>query len=155
MTPARLSDVDVGAEVELARVDAVAAAVARQEHQLLAVEGPEQQLVRGLPEGRLDSPPLGILEPGDVVDAAAADHADDRRGSSLGQFGHPVAAVSLFPRGVTKPAPARRHDGRIARACQEVRCTEAVSGSGGRFGGAVRGGGSGGRFGMAAQPGYW
>jgi hypothetical protein len=78
-----LERIDVGAEVEPAGVDPVAAAVARQEHQLLAVEGPEQQLVGGFPEGGLDPPPFGILEAGDIVDAAAADHAEDRRGSRL------------------------------------------------------------------------
>src|SRR3546814_15014295 len=61
----------------------VAAAVARQEHQPLAVQLAAQQRIGGRAEGRLDAAPLGVAEALDLVDAAAADNADDRRRSRL------------------------------------------------------------------------
>ena len=55
------------------------AAVARQEHQAHPGQGSEEQLVGGLSEGRLDALPACVLETFEVVDAAAAQHADDGR----------------------------------------------------------------------------
>src|SRR3546814_550235 len=69
----------------------VAAAVARQEHQPLAVQLAAQQRIGGRAEGRLDAAPLGVAEALDLVDAAAADNADDRRRSRLGHGRSPWA----------------------------------------------------------------
>jgi len=57
---------------------AVAAAVARHEHDLQAVEHTEQELVGRLAERRSHPPPLGLFEAGDLVDAAAAQDTQHR-----------------------------------------------------------------------------
>ena len=61
----------------------VAAAVPRQEHQPLRPEPAEQQLVGRLAERRFDGAPLRLCQAVDLIDAAAADHADHRLASSL------------------------------------------------------------------------
>ncbi len=71
-----LEHIDVGAEVDRGRRDLVAAAVARQEGQLHAVQFAEQQLVGRCAEWRFDLLPAFVGQPLDVVYAAAADDAD-------------------------------------------------------------------------------
>ena len=66
----------LGALVDLAGRNAMAAAVARQEGDSDAVEAPEEQFVRGLPPGRLDRDPLRLLQRVDLVQAGAADDPD-------------------------------------------------------------------------------
>src|SRR3546814_2163563 len=78
-----LQGVDVGTGVQRRGRQLVAAAGARQEHQPLAVQLAAQQRIGGRAEGRLDAVPLGVAEALDLVDAAAADNADDRRRSRL------------------------------------------------------------------------
>jgi len=77
--PDALEGVDVGPEIQRRRRHAVAAAVARQEHQLLAVELAEHQIVGRLAERRQHALPAHVGQPVDGVDAAAADDADERR----------------------------------------------------------------------------
>ena len=55
----------------------MAAAVARQEDDLGAVQATEQHLVGGLAEGALHRLPAPLLQSLNVVDTAAADHPDD------------------------------------------------------------------------------
>ncbi len=73
-----LHGVDVGPEVQAAGRDAVTAPVTRQEDQFLAVQFAEQKLVGGGAEGTFDPAPLLVFQAFDLVDAAAADDADDR-----------------------------------------------------------------------------
>ena len=56
----------------------MAAAVARQEDHLDAVQAAVQQVVGGGAEGALDNRSAPLLQTLDIVDAAAADDADDR-----------------------------------------------------------------------------
>src|SRR3546814_3625749 len=77
-----LQGVDVGTGVQRRGRQLVAAAVARQEPQPLAVQLAAQQRIGGRAEGRLDAAPPGVAEALDLVDAAAADNSDDRRCSA-------------------------------------------------------------------------
>src|SRR3954468_13285214 len=61
----------------------MAAAVARHEDELLAVQHAEQELVGGLAERRGDPPPLRLFQSGDVVDAAAAQDSQYRHDTLL------------------------------------------------------------------------
>ena len=70
--------VDVGAEIDLGRRQHVPAAVARHEHHRVAVERAEAEFVRGRAERAVDPAPGDIGEAVDLVEAAAADDADDR-----------------------------------------------------------------------------
>src|SRR3546814_1415285 len=65
--PGPLEGVDVGPVVDVGRAVAVAAAVARQEHQPLAVHLAEQQLVRRLTEARRHGLPARVLQTVDLV----------------------------------------------------------------------------------------
>ena len=56
----------------------MAAAVARQEHEIDALEGTEQKLVRRLAPRAGHALPARILKARDVVNAAAADDSEDR-----------------------------------------------------------------------------
>ena len=56
----------------------MAAAVARQEHEVHALEGSEQQLVGRLAPRAFDALPARVFEARNVVDAAAADDAENR-----------------------------------------------------------------------------
>src|SRR5215467_15758477 len=69
--------VDIGAEVDFRRRQYMAAAVARNKHDRIAVQRPEAELVRSGAERALDAPPFDIGEAVDIVEAAAADNADD------------------------------------------------------------------------------
>src|SRR3546814_6368752 len=66
-----LQGVDVGTGVQRRGRQLVAAAVARQEHQPLAVQLAAQQRIGGRAEGRLDAAPLGVAEALDLVDRSA------------------------------------------------------------------------------------
>ena len=68
--------VDVGAEVELRREQAVTAAVPGEEDDFAAVELTHDEGVGRRPPGGLDLPLLGHFEAGHLVEAAAADHTD-------------------------------------------------------------------------------
>src|SRR3546814_9052917 len=57
----------------------MAAAMARQEDQFGRAEPAEQQLVGRIAPRRGNLAPLGVLQPGHAVDAAAAQHADAHR----------------------------------------------------------------------------
>ena len=75
---AALQRVDIGAEIDLGRRQHVAAAVARHEHDRVAVERAKAEFVRGRTERAVDPPPGDIGEAVDLVEPAAADDADDR-----------------------------------------------------------------------------
>jgi hypothetical protein len=66
-------------EIQPARRHPVAAAMAREEDDLLAVKFAEQQFVRRHAKGRDYLFPFRLREPVDIVNAAAANHANDRR----------------------------------------------------------------------------
>ena len=68
-----LQRIDVGGEVDLGRRNGMAAAVARQKDQPLALIFGEHQFVRRPAEGRLHRPPRDIFKTLDVVEPAAAD----------------------------------------------------------------------------------
>ena len=68
--------VNVGAEVELGRKNAMAAAVAREKSDLAAFEFAENEGVRGCAEGRFDALLVNVGESGHGVEPAAADDAD-------------------------------------------------------------------------------
>ena len=57
---------------------AMAAAVARQEHHVEAVEHAEQELVGGLAERRGDAAPRGVLQARNLINAAAAENSQHR-----------------------------------------------------------------------------
>ena len=87
--PGALQRIDVGAVVDLARRDAVAAPVPRQEHDLDAVDRADAEFVRRLAPGRRDRHPVGIVHR-HVIDAGTADHSEHRfghAGSSLRALG--------------------------------------------------------------------
>ena len=72
-----LQRVDIGAVVDRAgRLD-MAAAVARQEDEIDALKAAEQEIVRGLAPGRFHAFPAPVFETGNVIDAAAADDAEN------------------------------------------------------------------------------
>src|SRR3546814_15043870 len=77
-----LQGVDVGTGVQRRGRQLVAAAVARQEHQPLAVQLAAQQRIGGRAEGRLDAAPPGVAEAPDLVDAAAARPEERRVGKA-------------------------------------------------------------------------
>ena len=72
--------VDIGAVVDRGRRLDMAAAMAGQEHQVGALVGAEQQRVGRLAPGRLDPLPARLFEAGNVIDAAAADDAENGSG---------------------------------------------------------------------------
>src|SRR5256885_2484410 len=76
----RLEPPDVGAEVELARHDAVAAPVARQEDHAPVEVPPGAERVGGLAEGRPHAAPPDVGEPRELVEPAAPDDADGALG---------------------------------------------------------------------------
>src|SRR5439155_25941337 len=82
-----LQGVDVGAIVDRGGRVEMAAAVARHEHHREPLEFAEQELVRGLAERRGDAPPLLVLEPSHVIDAAAADDPQNRHSLLLSGVG--------------------------------------------------------------------
>ena len=67
---------DVGAMIQFAGQDAVAAAVPRQENHVAPGEFAGEQIVRGRAKGRFDLHPFLVGEAFDVVKAGAADDAD-------------------------------------------------------------------------------
>ena len=67
---------DVGAMVQFARQDAVAASVARKENDVASGEFAGEQIVGGLAERRFDFHPFLVGETFDVVKPGAADDAD-------------------------------------------------------------------------------
>jgi hypothetical protein len=71
-----LKPIDVGAVVEPAGADAVAAAVAGQKGHALPLERADDVGVRRRAEGRVHAHLLDVGEMLDAVDAAAADDAD-------------------------------------------------------------------------------
>ena len=102
-----LQRADVGAVVDALGREAVAAAVARQEHRLGATDATEVQRVRRLAERRGDALLAQILQARQVVDARPPDDPDDG-------FSHevPLATPLLrrfcrISRGKAKPGVAR------------------------------------------------
>ena len=75
-TPSFFMRPDVGAVVQLAGQNAVAAPVPRQEHHLAPGQLAGEEIVRGRAEGRFDLHPLLVGEAFDVIKPAAADDAD-------------------------------------------------------------------------------
>lgn len=90
--PCAFQRVDIGAVIDGAgRLD-VAATVPRQEDQIDALEGAEQQLIRRSAPWAFDPLPAGIFEAGNIVDAAAAYDAEDCFGhGNLRAFGRVLA----------------------------------------------------------------
>src|SRR5262249_40117251 len=56
----------------------VAASMPRQEHQAHATQATDDELVGGRAERGRDAPPLDVAQTGQLVEAAAADHAEGR-----------------------------------------------------------------------------
>src|SRR4029453_9027025 len=73
-----LQGIDVGAVVDRGRRMAMAAAMARHEHHVEAIEHAEQELVGGLAEWRGDAAPLGVLQARNLIDTAAAENSQHR-----------------------------------------------------------------------------
>src|SRR5690606_6951268 len=67
--------VDVRAEINLRRRYAVAAAVSRQENELLAHIGAKQELIGWRAKRRFNFHPTAVFQFGDVVDAASTDNS--------------------------------------------------------------------------------
>jgi hypothetical protein len=57
---------------------AMAAAVARHEHHVEAIEHAEQELVGGLAERRGDAAPRGVLQARNLINTAAAENSQHR-----------------------------------------------------------------------------
>ena len=91
----------------------MAAAVARHEHHVLAVQHAEQELVGGLAERRGDPPPRRVLEAGDVVDAAAAQNSQHRHSPSprrrLGVSSRPRRRTGEIIHGQARRQDHHRH----------------------------------------------
>src|SRR5581483_6652567 len=68
----------VRAEVQLARQEPMPAPVPGQEDETRPAEAPDDDLVRGRPERRIDRETLDRLEPGKLVESAAAEDAEGR-----------------------------------------------------------------------------
>ena len=73
-----LEGVDVGAEVQLRGQNAMAAAVARQERDLAALQFAQHEGVGGFAEGRFHALFMNVGESGHGIQPAAADDADLR-----------------------------------------------------------------------------
>ena len=102
-----LHRVDVGAEVQLARLDPVAAAVARQEGDAALAEAPDDDLVGRVSEGRRQPDPLDLAEFGELVEAAAADDAEGRGSCIHGRFLRtPGPAAAMLPDRTARPGDA-------------------------------------------------
>src|SRR5207245_11210900 len=80
----RLQPPDVGAEIQLARRQPMAVAVARQEDHAPAIEPALAKLVGRIAERRSDTTPANVRHPFQLVEPAAADDAD--RGSRSAAF---------------------------------------------------------------------
>src|SRR5437773_1143828 len=80
----------------------MAAPVPRDKDDGLPVKRPEAEFVRGSPERALDPAPLGTGEAVDLVEAAAADDADNAAGHS------PIRAARLAIEITTETRRARR-----------------------------------------------
>ena len=80
VTPQRFSASILARKLIARRRQHVAAAVARQEHDRLAVERSEAEFVRGRAERAFDPAPFDIREAVDLIEPAAADDADDGPG---------------------------------------------------------------------------
>ena len=73
-----LQRVDIGAIIQVAGREPVAAAVARQEHAAHAVEHAMQEFIgRRRPRATGCRAPLALFQALDVIEAGAADYADD------------------------------------------------------------------------------
>src|SRR5215471_16149282 len=91
---ASLQRVDIGAEIDFRRRQHMAAAVARQEHDRLTIERAKAEFVRSRTERALDTPPLDIGEPVDLVETATPDDTDDAAGHSCASmYGGPDLAL--------------------------------------------------------------
>src|SRR6266478_5949269 len=78
--PAALQRIDIGAKIDFGGRQHVTTPVARHKYDLVLPECPEAEFVRRPAEGAFDLPPFDIREPVDVVEPAAPDDADYRRG---------------------------------------------------------------------------
>ena len=81
-----LQGVDIGAVIDAGGGLDMAAAMARQEHHVHAMEGAGEKLVGGLAPGALHRLPVGIFQAGDLIDAGTADDAENRFGHEKGRF---------------------------------------------------------------------
>jgi hypothetical protein len=68
--------VDVGAGVQFAGKNTMAAGVAREENDVSASEFAGEEFIGGIAEGGLDFDPFLIRKPFNTIEAAAADNAD-------------------------------------------------------------------------------
>ena len=112
--------VDVGREIDGAGGQAVAAAVARQEDHGLAVQVAKQKLVRGLAEGRGNTLPARVVEAVDLVNAAAADNADDGRHARLRHDRNLPGRLPTAPSVSGSPARFNRQPRATGRGCGPV-----------------------------------
>ena len=72
-----LEGIDIGAIVDRGRRLDMAAAMARQEHQVDAVEGAGQKLIRRFAPRAFDRLPLGVFQARDLVDARTTNDAEN------------------------------------------------------------------------------
>jgi hypothetical protein len=72
----RFESVDIGSMVDFRRQQHVPAPMPGEEMDLVPPDGSAQELIRGPAVGGLDFDPLWMLNGFQVVNAAAADHAD-------------------------------------------------------------------------------
>ena len=86
-----LHRVDIGAVVQPARRDFMAAAVAGQKHHLHAFEHAAEKFIRRRSPRRFHLLPARLGEALDLVQAGAADNADDG-----GDLGHQIASRQIF-----------------------------------------------------------
>ena len=80
-----LQGVDIGAVIDAGGGLDMAAAMARQEHHVHAVKGAGEKLVGGLAPGAFDRLPAGVFQAGNLIDAGAADDAENRFGHDNGR----------------------------------------------------------------------
>jgi hypothetical protein len=90
--------VDVGAEVEFRRKDAVAAAVAGEERDALSFQSAEDEGVGGIAEGSFEAEFASVGQSGHGVEAAATDDTDVGKGFGLAGFcfGHVVDSGEIL-----------------------------------------------------------
>jgi hypothetical protein len=83
----------------------MAATMARQEYNRLAVEFAKAEFVRGAAERALDTPPFDIGEAVDAVKSAAADNADDPARHFGLAFHHRDTEITEFVRSLLCALP--------------------------------------------------
>ena len=121
--------IDVGAVIDFARREEMAASVARKKSDAAAFERAHDECIRGIAEGSLDADFTRVGKTRHLIEAAAADDADFDGigfGCSLGLYGFCHGGVQCSPnaldedtrqiKNITRPRQARSPIGRRGRA---------------------------------------